>query len=479
MKFPRWILCGKNDYRERSVHPDCLWMVYALPFPRLNIVNGSVVSAQFLESLTTVARIPSFEHLRNVVLTPSETNELALSIQKRRMKGGEFTVYVGRVRHHLRKGTSCTFHHEQWVMLGIVDETRSKWLCPLQRVSDLDAHVGSGICDAAQLKDAFKNLPAHGQLSNDRTMIYMADRNLQQLQLRANPDIVTHMWLSRNRLFYLPRCTSTMTGLRVLDISWNCFFDIPAAIRALPALEELKLCGNPLVKPIALYAVGEMQSLRRLDLSNCLLEAIPDELGSLRNLQHLHLHNNYLERLPDSFQHLTALRELSLNNNKLCSLPDAFVRLTGLKWLALNGNRLQALPREFGNLCKLQRLSLHSNALTALPMSLARCTDIRAVSLFHNNLTAIPGELLRNWTSCTTLSLMNNHIHVLPDEIRYMVRLEELWITNNPIASLPDGLSACVALKRLWMENTLVTKIPDLKSLEAVYATGCPSQQKF
>ena len=48
--------------------------------------------------------------------------------------------------------------------------------------------------------------------------------------------------------------------------------------------------------------------------------------------------------VPAEIGQLTSLKELDLNDNKLTSVPAEIGQLTSLKWLTLYGNRLMSEP---------------------------------------------------------------------------------------------------------------------------------------
>ncbi|KAH9783050.1 Disease resistance-like protein DSC1 [Citrus sinensis] len=84
-------------------------------------------------------------------------------------------------------------------------------------------------------------------------------------------------------------------------------------------------------------------SLNWLNLNNCALTAIPEEIGCLPSLEWLELRENNFESLPVSIKQLSRLKRLDLSN---CSMLQSIPELPpSLKWLqAGNCKRLQSLP---------------------------------------------------------------------------------------------------------------------------------------
>ncbi|MCU0447709.1 MAG: leucine-rich repeat domain-containing protein [Microscillaceae bacterium] len=94
---------------------------------------------------------------------------------------------------------------------------------------------------------------------------------------------------------------------------------IPPDFANLVHLRELNLAGNQNPQILAKISskITQWQQLERLDLSNCQLKNLPEELGELTNLQYLNLAENDLTDLPHTFDYLSNLRTLNLKNCKI------------------------------------------------------------------------------------------------------------------------------------------------------------------
>ena len=74
---------------------------------------------------------------------------------------------------------------------------------------------------------------------------------------------------------------------------------------------------------LSVPSFSSLSSLKTLDLSDCKVQAIPDELGCLSSLQVLDLSKNDFEFIPESIIRLSNLKELYLLNcTSLRSLPE-------------------------------------------------------------------------------------------------------------------------------------------------------------
>ena len=93
-------------------------------------------------------------------------------------------------------------------------------------------------------------------------------------------------------------------------------------------------------------AIGELKSLRGLDLSNNQLQGLPAEIGQLKSLTGLDLRNNQLQGLPAEIGQLKSLTGLNLHNNQLQGLPAEIGQLKSLKRLNLSNNQLTCLSEK-------------------------------------------------------------------------------------------------------------------------------------
>ncbi|EHH51059.1 hypothetical protein EGM_10383, partial [Macaca fascicularis] len=171
-----------------------------------------------------------------------------------------------------------------------------------------------------------------------------------------------------------PLCGS----LQVLNLSGNCFQEVPASLLELRALQTLSLGGNQ-------------------------LQSIPAEIENLQSLECLYLGGNFIKEIPPELGNLPSLNYLVLCDNKIQSVPPQLSQHS-LRSLSLHNNLLTYLPREILNLIHLEELSLRGNPLvvrfvrdltydppTLLELA-ARTIKIRNISYTPYDL---PGNLLR------------------------------------------------------------------------------------
>jgi len=108
--------------------------------------------------------------------------------------------------------------------------------------------------------------------------------------------------------------------------------------------------------------VWSIQTLVRLNLSRCRLRELSPAIGELKSLEKLELYNCIkLERLPEGIGECTALRKLNLEWCKaLETLPNSIGNCTALQTLnCIRCYKLQSLPPTIGELTNLKKLAMY------------------------------------------------------------------------------------------------------------------------
>ncbi|KAI8571086.1 hypothetical protein RHMOL_Rhmol01G0089300 [Rhododendron molle] len=172
--------------------------------------------------------------------------------------------------------------------------------------------------------------------------------------------------------------------LLVLDMK-NCtkLRKLPSGIWMLKSLERLDLSGCSKLGDLAVFK-GPLYKLWCLFFSSLTLPAkavdsigfslTPSQASSC--LKELNLEDCHLSYLPDEIGNLISLRTLNLTQNKLSTLPDCICNLTCLKHLHLDNNNVSHLPSGIGRLTSLEILNLARNCLCTLPHTIARDEEV-------------------------------------------------------------------------------------------------------
>jgi len=178
-------------------------------------------------------------------------------------------------------------------------------------------------------------------------------------------------------------------------------------------------------------SIGNLKSLRTLDLRSNRLKTLPESIGNLKSLEMLFLRDNQLTTLPESIGNLKSLGSLYLRTNQLKTIPESIGTLKSLRTLDLRRNQLKTIPESIGNLKSLVTLDLDSNQLKTIPESIGNLKSLGSLDLDSNQLTTLP-ESIGNLKSLRTLNLRRNQLTTLPESIGNLKSLRTLTLDDNP-----------------------------------------------
>lgn len=143
-----------------------------------------------------------------------------------------------------------------------------------------------------------------------------------------------------------------------------------------------------------LAEIGDIDSLEKLDFSDCALTQIPDSIQNLKNLKYLKLRNNKIQFVPEWVNKLTKLNFLDLSG---CDIRNRF-DLSGLSEvtdIVLDYNpKMVELPTGFETLSKLARVTASNCGLKKVDDAITNCPELFLVDFHGNkNLTKIPSNI--------------------------------------------------------------------------------------
>lgn len=151
----------------------------------------------------------------------------------------------------------------------------------------------------------------------------------------------------------------------------------------------------------------------------------------------LKLVNNHLRKLPAELFAAMQLRRLDLSQNLLETVQAAIFSLPNLEYLSLAHNRIKEIPETSVWSHSLLSLDLAENLLTTLPQGIQNsCIEI--LNLSKNQFTMIPKCLCRVST-LTSLDLSSTLITSFPPEMQHLDHLVNLNVSNANINDLPGG----------------------------------------
>lgn len=179
----------------------------------------------------------------------------------------------------------------------------------------------------------------------------------------------------------------------------------------------LDFSGNKMDSDI-LNEIGDIESLEKLDFSDCGLTSMPESIKNLKNLKYLKVRNNLLTEVPSWVNQLTGLTFVDFSG---CQINNKF-DLTGLFNLTdvvLDYNpKLKELPTGINTLSNLARLTASNCNIKTITDDILGCDKLYLVD-FHGN------EKLVN---------MPDKLSSLPEIIA--ICIDDTAITNEKISSL-------------------------------------------
>lgn len=150
--------------------------------------------------------------------------------------------------------------------------------------------------------------------------------------LRQRPDTITKVSLWNSGLTQLPNELLLFTNLQQLSLQQNRLTNADFSL------------------------LGQLKSLKYLDLQNCGLRNIPKEVMQLKNLESLNLYWNNLREIPDKLYSLTLLRELNIGYNDLNTLSPKIANLKNLESLETSSTYIRVYPDEMTIMTKLREI---------------------------------------------------------------------------------------------------------------------------
>lgn len=151
----------------------------------------------------------------------------------------------------------------------------------------------------------------------------------------------------------------------------------------------------------------------------------------------LKLVNNHLRRLPNDLFQAMQLRRLDLSQNLLETVQSEIFSLPNLEYLCLAHNRLGEIPGTTNWTPSLLTLDLSENLLISLPTGI-QCSAIEILNLSKNQFSTIPKCLCRIRT-LTSLDISYMPITSWPKEMENLDKLVNLNVSHTSIADLPRG----------------------------------------
>ena len=170
-------------------------------------------------------------------------------------------------------------------------------------------------------------------------------------------------------------------------------------MQTLQELKDGKLIGNRQLKiseeltefPREIFTLHE--TLELLDLSNNLIDELPEDMYLLTKLKIVFFSFNKFKEFPSQLSKCSSLTMIGFKSNKINLIPENSFPLK-LQWLILTDNEIKHLPISIGNAVLLQKCGLAGNRIEYLPESMKQCENLELLRISANKLSKLPDWLL-------------------------------------------------------------------------------------
>ncbi|KAM6943240.1 PH domain leucine-rich repeat-containing protein phosphatase 2 [Xenentodon cancila] len=212
--------------------------------------------------------------------------------------------------------------------------------------------------------------------------------------------------------------------------------------------------------------------LAQMDLSQNLLEYLPDWVCDCRKIEMLDVTHNLLSELPSRLLNSMSLRKLLVGNNRLQKLPDLLDHVP-LESLDLQHNKLGELPESlFYKALNLKHLNVSANALESIPpssQSEESLSTVQELYLSGNNLNENSCALLVGHQNLRVLHMAYNQLLTFPaSKLSKLELLEELNLSGNKLKTIPSTVSSCKRLHTLIAHSNHIAVFPEILNLPEI-----------
>ncbi|MFH4974123.1 hypothetical protein AB6A40_000832 [Gnathostoma spinigerum] len=306
---------------------------------------------------------------------------------------------------------------------------------------------------------------------------------IEENAFKGLADSLEEIVLSDNLLKTMPHFNA-LRKLRSINLNNNKLTDIDeGALAGIINLQQLRLERNNICA-LSRNALNETKSrLELLDLSdNCFTQIPAQNIRNSHRLMYLDLSNNKIQQVTNfEFMNLPMLKELRLNDNAISKITSmAFMNVPQLQYLYVRHNHLRTIESErlFQVFQKLEILDLSDNELQKVP-TFKELSNIRQIRLDNNIIERIDTLTFSANKKLQLISLKNNRISVISrNSFDSLDELVVLLLANNSIRTLERGmLDGMRNLQQLNLRNNSIgelnsdtfTSVPQLTAIDLAH----------
>eukprot|EP00122_Pirum_gemmata_P002342 Pgem_evm1s2112 len=264
-------------------------------------------------------------------------------------------------------------------------------------------------------------ITSHTQNSHNVSSVSLVNNSLYSLPIEIYKlQCLTRINISRNAFSFFPIVICTLVNIKSINISDNYIPKIPKEIKNLTNLEYFHCNENRIQEiPESLCCCTNLKGLYMGSFSGGnLLKTLPESIRKLQNLEELDCSYNRITHLPSSIGDLKSLRILNLERNEIHHLPCTVGKLSNIGTINAQHNQLVSLPESLSACRNLRMLNVTFNLLKHIPGELCWLASHAIVLLggnpLHSNSIAIRNrnfESLNDLLSDAIIGVGINHHH--------------------------------------------------------------------
>ncbi|KAH9782923.1 Disease resistance-like protein DSC1 [Citrus sinensis] len=341
--------------------------------------------------------------------------------------------------------------------------------------------ISTGFCKLRSLVDLFLNgcvnlerFPEILEKMEHLKRIYLGHTAITELpsSFENLPGLEVLFVEDCSKLDKLPDNIGNLKSLRYICAAGSAISQLPSSVADSNVLRilEFSRCKGLVSLPRSLL-LG-LSSLGRLNIRNCAVMEIPQEIACLSSLTGLHLSGNNFESLPASIKQLSRLRSLHLERCKMLqSLPELPLCLESLD---LTGcNMLRSLPEL--PLCLQSLKARNCKRLQSLP-EIPSCLQELDASVLEKLSKPSP-DLIQSLESAAICFEFTNCLKLDGKANNKILADSRLRIRHMAIASLRLGYEKAIneKLSELWGSLIVLpgSEIPDWFSHQSSESSIC------
>lgn len=248
--------------------------------------------------------------------------------------------------------------------------------------------------------------------------------------------------------------------------------------------------------------IGELDNLEELNLEELNVSYLPKSIHQLKKLKKIRLWDNDFKKIPIEVYKVVNLEEIEfrpkVGTQQTVTLLNELQYLTKLRVLKNYNSKLEVIPSWIGNLSSLERISfgINKDFVTNLPESFKNLKNLKEFPFdfdefseiahwtkegcfpniewisFHNNLTELPIEI-KKFKKLTSLYVSQSSLKEIPEWIEAFSELKVLSIRSDNLKTIPNSFGNLKKLEKLDLTYTPIRELPstmcNLHNLKYLY----------